>query len=139
MWPLINSNTSSRNLGFCPLTLRTAPLGQPDAAVVGYLSNNAQFRALALLGRLLAPQAVKHAADFLLGGILLASSFERAMVAARIATLPRGARTDLSPIGEKSQSQAAELLSISKRSVERAREVLDGAVPELIQAVERLR
>jgi hypothetical protein len=45
------------------------------------------------------------------------------MVATRIATLQQGARTDLSPIGEKSQQEAADLLDVGKRSVERARKL----------------
>jgi N6-adenosine-specific RNA methylase IME4/ParB-like chromosome segregation protein Spo0J len=62
---------------------------------------------------------------------------QRAMVAARVATLKQGARTDLSPIGEMSQAKAAELLNVGKRSVERAVEVRDHGTPELQQAVER--
>ena len=61
---------------------------------------------------------------------------QRAMVAAKLATLKQGARTDLSPIGEMSQSDAAGLLNVGKRSVERAREVLDGGSPRLIHVVE---
>jgi len=57
---------------------------------------------------------------------------QRAMVAANLATMRQGARTDLSPIGEMSQSQAAELLNVGKRSVERAKIVLsEGAAPNL--------
>jgi N6-adenosine-specific RNA methylase IME4/ParB-like chromosome segregation protein Spo0J len=62
---------------------------------------------------------------------------QRAMVAAKLATLKQGARTDLSPIGEMSQGQAATLLNVGKRSVERAAEVRDHGAPELVQAVER--
>jgi MT-A70 len=62
---------------------------------------------------------------------------QRAMVAARLATLKQGARTDISPIGEMSQSDAAALLSIGKRTVERAREVLNQGAPELVHAVEQ--
>jgi len=36
----------------------------------------------------------------------------------KIATLPQGARTDLSPIGEMSQGHAASRLNVGKRSVE---------------------
>jgi N6-adenosine-specific RNA methylase IME4 len=61
---------------------------------------------------------------------------QRAMVAAKLATLRQGARTDLSPIGEKSQAQAAELLNVGKRSVERAREVQQQGDPDLVRAVE---
>jgi N6-adenosine-specific RNA methylase IME4 len=62
---------------------------------------------------------------------------QRAMVAAKLATLGQGARTDLSPIGEMSQGQAATLLNVGKRSVERATEVRDRGAPELIHAVEQ--
>jgi N6-adenosine-specific RNA methylase IME4 len=62
---------------------------------------------------------------------------QRAMVAAKLATLRQGARTDLSPIGEMSQQQAADLLNVGKRSVERAAEVRDHGAPELQQAVEQ--
>jgi N6-adenosine-specific RNA methylase IME4 len=62
---------------------------------------------------------------------------QRAMVAAKLATMRQGARTDLSPIGEMSQGQAAELLNVGKRSVERAADVRERGAPELITAVER--
>jgi N6-adenosine-specific RNA methylase IME4 len=62
---------------------------------------------------------------------------QRAMVAARLATLKQGARTDLSPNGEMSQAQAASLLNVGKRSVERAAEVRDHGAQELQHAVER--
>jgi ParB-like chromosome segregation protein Spo0J len=62
---------------------------------------------------------------------------QRAMIAARLATMAQGARTDLSPIGEKSQAQAAELLNVGKRSVERAKKVREHGTPELQAAVER--
>jgi hypothetical protein len=39
------------------------------------------------------------------------------MVAARIANIRQGARTDLSPIGEKSQDEAAELLNVHATAV----------------------
>jgi N6-adenosine-specific RNA methylase IME4/ParB-like chromosome segregation protein Spo0J len=62
---------------------------------------------------------------------------QRAMVAAKLATLKQGARTDLSPIGEMSQVEAATLLNVGKRSVERATEVRTHGAAELVQAVER--
>jgi hypothetical protein len=61
---------------------------------------------------------------------------QRAMVAAKLATLKQGARTDLSPIGEMSQAQAADLLNVGKRTVERAKIVLNEGSPELIAAVQ---
>ena len=62
---------------------------------------------------------------------------QRAMVAAKLATMKQGARTDLSPIGEMSQAKAAELLNVGKRSVERAADVRESGAPELLRAVER--
>ncbi len=64
---------------------------------------------------------------------------QRAMVAARIANLQDGQRKSASPIGERgvTQREAAELLNVGKRSVERARQVIDAGTPELIEAVDR--
>ena len=62
---------------------------------------------------------------------------QRAMVAARLATMKSGARTDLAPIGGRSQPEAAKLLNVSTRSVQRARVVLKVAKPEDVAAVER--
>lgn len=59
---------------------------------------------------------------------------QRAMVAARLATLPMGANQH-TPIGGTSQPEAAALLNVGERSVQRARQVLDAGAPELQQAV----
>jgi N6-adenosine-specific RNA methylase IME4 len=61
---------------------------------------------------------------------------QRAMVAAKLATMKRGDNQH-SPIGETSQARAAELLNVGKRSVERAHDVREGGAPELVRAVER--
>lgn len=61
---------------------------------------------------------------------------QRAMVAARIATLPQGARTDIASIDAMSQPQAAELMSVGRASLQRAREVLTSGTPGLVAAVE---
>jgi hypothetical protein len=61
---------------------------------------------------------------------------QRAMVAAKIATMSQGARTDLSTIGERSQENAATLLNVGKRSVERAAKVLNRGTPELVEKVD---
>jgi N6-adenosine-specific RNA methylase IME4 len=61
---------------------------------------------------------------------------QRAMVAAKLATLKRGDNQH-SPIGETSQAEAAQLLNVGKRSVERAKEVREHGAPELQAAVER--
>jgi N6-adenosine-specific RNA methylase IME4/ParB-like chromosome segregation protein Spo0J len=62
---------------------------------------------------------------------------QRAMIGARLAKLPQGARTDLSPKGERSQADVAEALEIGKRSVERAGVVLEFGAPELHAAIDR--
>jgi N6-adenosine-specific RNA methylase IME4/ParB-like chromosome segregation protein Spo0J len=64
---------------------------------------------------------------------------QRAMVAAKLATMRQGERTDLSPIGEMliSQGAAAGLLNVGKRSVERAANVIERGAPELSDAVTR--
>ncbi|MFY9763371.1 MAG: hypothetical protein WBE25_04425 [Xanthobacteraceae bacterium] len=61
---------------------------------------------------------------------------QRAMVAARLATMRQGARTDRPQICGMSQPQAAELLNIGDRLVQHARVVLDRGVPELQEAVD---
>lgn len=61
---------------------------------------------------------------------------QRAVAAARIANMKQGARTDLRPIDARSQAEAATLLSVGKRSLSRAREVLNDGTPELVKAVE---
>lgn len=65
---------------------------------------------------------------------------QRAMVAARIANMSRGdnqhTKEDAS-IGGTSQSEAAEQLNVSPRSVQRAAKVIADAVPELVEAVEQ--
>jgi N6-adenosine-specific RNA methylase IME4/ParB-like chromosome segregation protein Spo0J len=64
------------------------------------------------------------------------SESQRAMVAAKLATLGHGGDRSKSPIGDLKQADAAELLNVGKRSVERAREVQEHGAPELIEAVE---
>lgn len=61
---------------------------------------------------------------------------QRALAAARIAKLKQGARTDISPIGEKSQAERAEIMNVGKRTVERADAVVETASPEIVKAVE---
>jgi hypothetical protein len=64
---------------------------------------------------------------------------QRAMVASRIATLRDGERPDRqgSPIGEaRTQAEAAELMNVGKRSVERARIVQEEGTPELVAVVD---
>jgi hypothetical protein len=64
---------------------------------------------------------------------------QRAMVAARIANIRQGTRTDLEPsanLPEVSQVRAAEILNVSERSVRSARTVIDQGVAELVAAVD---
>jgi hypothetical protein len=61
---------------------------------------------------------------------------QRAIIAARLATMKRGDNQH-SSAGETSQGEAAELLNVAKRSVERAAEVIKHGVPDLVDAVER--
>ena len=61
---------------------------------------------------------------------------QRAMIAAKIANMRQGERTDLSPIGEKlSQSEVGKMLHVGKRSVERAKKVQTNGVLELAEKV----
>jgi N6-adenosine-specific RNA methylase IME4 len=61
---------------------------------------------------------------------------QRAMAAAKLATLRQGARTDLAQICAKSQDEAAELLNVSRRSVQHATTVRDQGTHNLQGAVE---
>ena len=65
------------------------------------------------------------------------SESQRAMVGAELANLGQGARTDLSSIDERSisQFQAAEMLSVGKSSVERAKIVKESGILELAEKV----
>lgn len=62
---------------------------------------------------------------------------QRAMVAGRLANLPAGRPSETASIEAITQTQAAELLNVSRPSVQRAREVIERGAPELVQAVER--
>jgi ParB-like chromosome segregation protein Spo0J len=65
------------------------------------------------------------------------SESQRAMVAAKLATFGHGGDRAKSPIGDLTQAEAAELLNVGKRSVERAGKIIDHGDAELISAVER--
>ena len=62
---------------------------------------------------------------------------QRAMIAAKLATMRQGARTDLAPNGARSDANAAEAFSVGERTVERAKAVRRDGSPELIAQVER--
>ncbi len=61
---------------------------------------------------------------------------QRAMVAARVATLKPWRPAESAPIGALSQRKAAEMLSVSRRSIQRARQVISRGIPELVEAVD---
>jgi 16S rRNA G966 N2-methylase RsmD len=62
---------------------------------------------------------------------------QRAMVAAKIATMRQGERTDLAQICARSQVDAATALNVSRRSTQHAKQVQTRGAPELVAAVER--
>jgi len=63
---------------------------------------------------------------------------QRAMIANRISNLKVGDNQYKvgAPIGATSQTDAAAMLNVARRSVQRARKVMDKGTPELIEAVE---
>jgi hypothetical protein len=62
---------------------------------------------------------------------------QRAMIAAKLATLKQGARTDLAPAVAMSDADPATAMKVSERSVERAKTVRRGGTAELVHAVEQ--
>jgi hypothetical protein len=65
------------------------------------------------------------------------SASQRSLIAARLATMRQGERTDLPQFcGRLSQAQVASLLNVSERSVSDAVKVLNEASPEILRAVE---
>lgn len=61
---------------------------------------------------------------------------QRALAAAKIATLQKGRPIENASIEAFSQNDAATLLNVSRSGVQRAREVLNEGTPELVKAVE---
>jgi hypothetical protein len=63
---------------------------------------------------------------------------QRGMIGAELANLEKGDNQH-SPIGETSvtRAQAAQMLSVGKRTIERAKTVRDTGTPELVERVER--
>ncbi|MFN7877470.1 MAG: ParB/RepB/Spo0J family partition protein [Pirellula sp.] len=62
---------------------------------------------------------------------------QRAMVAAKVATMKQGARTDLRSIEPKSNEDAASQMKVSPASVKRAKNVIAKGAVEVQQAVEQ--
>jgi ParB-like chromosome segregation protein Spo0J len=62
---------------------------------------------------------------------------QRAMAASKLATLRDGERKQGASQDAPTQSEAAKLLNVSRPSVQRAREVQEHGVPELVDAVEK--
>jgi hypothetical protein len=61
---------------------------------------------------------------------------QRSVSAAKIATFNRGDNQHV-PIGGTSQAQAAKLLNVSRRGLQRARKLIEQGTPSLVRAVER--
>jgi N6-adenosine-specific RNA methylase IME4 len=61
---------------------------------------------------------------------------QRAMVAAKLATIKRG-HNQHAQICATSQAEAGTVLSVSRRSIQYAREVIENGTPELVHAVEQ--
>jgi ParB-like chromosome segregation protein Spo0J len=64
------------------------------------------------------------------------SASQRAMIAAHLANMKQGARTDLTAIAAMSQADVAKMLNVSVDSIQRAKKVREKAVLELSKAVE---
>lgn len=60
---------------------------------------------------------------------------QRSMIAAKLADLRQGARTDLAENSAMSQPEAAQALNVSRGSVQNAKKVLDDGTRELVEAV----
>lgn len=61
---------------------------------------------------------------------------QRAMVAAKIAKLPRGRKAANLPVSAPTQAQAADALSVGERTVRAARTIIESGAAELAKAVE---
>ena len=64
------------------------------------------------------------------------SESQRTMIAARLANLDEGRPSKTTAIAGVSQGEAAELCNVSVNSIGRAKEVLNGAIPEIVAAVD---
>lgn len=62
---------------------------------------------------------------------------QRAIVAARLSMMPRGRPSKIRRSADLSGKQAAHLLNVGERTIERARSVLSKGAPELVAAVEQ--
>ena len=62
---------------------------------------------------------------------------QRAMVAAKLANLNEGRPSETAQICAVSQDSAAEMLNVSRRTVQSAAKIRDDGTPELVDAVER--
>lgn len=65
---------------------------------------------------------------------------QRSMVAAKLANMKQGDRTDIQPsanLQKVSRGEAAKMLNVSERTVNSAKKVQQDAIPELIEKVEQ--
>lgn len=62
---------------------------------------------------------------------------QRSMIGAKLANMRQGTRTDIVEISTMSQSAAADLVNVSRETVNMAKVVIDHGTPELARSVER--
>ena len=108
------------------------------------LSGRAVAKACAMLGRI--PDTAEFTGDDPLGFILSKNALrqhfkesQRAMVAARLANMCQGERTDLqlcANLHKVSQSEAADKLRVSRRSVIKANRIITDGTPELVSVID---
>jgi hypothetical protein len=126
--------------------IRTHGLREPIALYQGrVLDGRNRYRACEAAG--VAPRFEDYTGDDPVGYVISLNlrrrhldESQRAMVAAKLATMRQGERTDLKPsanLQKVAQAGAAKLLNISARTVASAANVRAAGAPELVSAVER--
>ena len=105
------------------------------------LDGRNRYRACQLAGE--KPRAIEYLGDDPVGFVVSLNlrrrhldESQRAIVAAKLANIGHGGDRSKSPIGDLKQADAARLLNVGKRSVERAKEIIDEGAPELVEGVE---
>jgi ParB-like chromosome segregation protein Spo0J len=129
--------------------IATNGLCQPIITLDGKILDGAhRYRACSELG--IAPYLDEFVGEDPVAFVISANLHRRhmtpsqaAMVAASLANMKQGARTDLEPsaslpkVAEVSQADAARMLDVSTRSVTAAAKVIEHGTPELVEAVKQ--